>query len=82
MPLKILIPDGNVHDSQKSEELFKDLKAKYLIADKEYDSKSIVEFATKNRMDAVIPSLSNEKIPKIYDKELFKKRRIVENFFS
>ena len=66
-----LISDGNVHDIQRAE----------VIADKGYDSKSIVEFATKSRMSTGIPSLSNEKIPKIYDKELYKKRHIVENFF-
>ncbi len=51
------------------------------IADKEYDNESIVEFAVKNGINAVIPSLSNAIMQKIYDKELYKKRHIVENFF-
>ena len=62
MPLKMLISDGNVHDSQRAEELNKDFKAKYLIADKGYDSRSVVEFATKNGMEAVIPARSDAKI--------------------
>jgi len=81
MPLKILISDRNVHDSQRAEELSKDFKAKYLIADKGYDSKSIVEFVAKTGMKAVIPSRSNAKMQRNYDKELYKKRHIVENFF-
>ena len=39
MPLKILISDGNVHDSQCSEALIKDFKAQSQIAGKDYDSK-------------------------------------------
>ncbi len=49
--------------------------------DKGYDSKSIVKFAAKNGMNAVIISRSNAKISRIYDKELYKKRHIVENLF-
>lgn len=81
MPLKILISDGNVHDSPRAEELIKDFKAKYLISDKGYDSGSIVEFAAKIGMKAVIPSRSNAKMQRNYDKELYKKRHIVEIFF-
>ncbi|MBQ9335231.1 MAG: hypothetical protein IJS10_01660 [Alphaproteobacteria bacterium] len=51
------------------------------IADKGYDSKTIVECAAKNGMIAVIPSLSNAKISRIYGKELYKTRHIVEDFF-
>ncbi len=51
------------------------------IADKEYDNDSIVEFAAKNGMNVVIPPRRNAKISRIYDKELYKKRHIVENFF-
>ena len=67
--------------SQQAGELIKDFKAKYLIADKGYDSKSIVEFAVKNGMKAVIPSRRNAKMQRNYDKKLYKKRHIVENFF-
>ncbi len=59
----------------------KDFKAKYLIADEVYDSKSIVEFAAKTGMKAVIPSRGNAKMQRNYDKELYKKRHIVEIFF-
>ena len=51
------------------------------IADKEYDNDSIVEFAAKKGMKAVIPSRRNAKTQRNYDKKLYKKRHIVENFF-
>ena len=51
------------------------------IADKEYDNASLVEFAVKNGIHAVIPPRRNAKISRIYDKELHKKRHIVEKFF-
>lgn len=81
LPLKIITSNGILHDSQKAEELFKDFKAEYLIADKGYDSHHIVDVATKKGFKIVIPPRRNAKNPRKYDKELYKRRHLVENFF-
>ena len=44
--LMIVTSDGVLLDNQKSEQLFKDFKAEYLIADKGYDSHHVVDVAT------------------------------------
>lgn len=81
LPLKIVTSDGVLHDNQKAEELFKDFKAEYLIADKGYDSHNIVDMATSKGFKVVIPSRKNAKNPRKYDKEIYKRRHLVENFF-
>ena len=72
LPLKIITSDGILHDSQKAE---------YLIADKGYDSHRIVDAATNKGFKIVIPPRKNAQNPQEYDRELYKRRHLVENFF-
>ena len=51
------------------------------MADRGYDTNEIVTFAPENGMQLVIPSKRNRKKQRCYDKELYKKRHIVENTF-
>jgi|GEM_PF-6140544 len=50
-----------------------------LIADKGYDANYMVEAA---RAVPVIPPRSNKKIPREYDKELYKERNLIERMFK
>jgi transposase len=53
-----------------------------LIADKAFDAdERVIEPLQKAGKTPVIPSRSNRKIPRRYDKELYKARHLVENFF-
>jgi len=81
MPVRIKITAGNINDSTEACELLDGINAKKLLADKGYDTNEIVEFATNAGMEAVIPPKSNRKEQREYDKELYKKRHIVENVF-
>ena len=81
MPVKIKITAGNINDSTQACELIKDTGAKKLLGDKAYDANAIVEFALSQKMEVVIPSKSNRKEQREYDKELYKKRHLVENMF-
>ena len=59
------------------------ISADVLIADKGYDAdrrvRAVLAGAGKT---AVIPPRRNRKSPASYDKELYKKRHLIENFFS
>jgi transposase len=59
------------------------IQADVLIADKGYDAdkrvRAVLAAAGKT---AVIPPRRNRKSPACYDKELYKKRHRIENFFS
>ena len=59
----------------------KGIRAKYLIADKGYDSNEIVDLARKRKMIAVIPPRRNRRTKRYLYKELYKKRHKVENAF-
>lgn len=54
-----------------------------MIADKGYDADERVRVVLAAAgKTAVIPPRSNRKEPAVYDKELYKKRHKIENFFS
>ena len=47
MPIRAIATDGSTSDCKKATELFRDLRGKYLLADKGYDSQEILDFAEK-----------------------------------
>ena len=58
----------------QAEELLEGLPAKVVIADKAYDSKALVDSIKARGAEAVIPSLSNRKRQREYDRERYKDR--------
>ena len=57
------------------------ITAEHLLADKGYDSDAIIRLALDQNMNPVIPPRKNRKDQRIYDKELYKLRHLVENAF-
>ena len=58
------------------------MEAPTLLADKAYDAdKRVIELLEAAGKIAVIPSKSNRKNPRIYDKMLYEARHLIENFF-
>jgi len=59
------------------------LEAGTVIADKGYDAdKRVLERLEKAGKEAVIPPKKNRKEQREYDKELYKARHLIENFFA
>jgi transposase len=81
MPVRTIVTDGTTADCTKAEELIKGIKAKYLIADKGYDSDEIIRKARKRKMIVVIPPKSNRKEKRYHYKGIYKQRHKVENAF-
>ena len=74
---------GQAHDLQGADVLLENLEAGELLADKAYDAQERVRDVLANKgCEAVIPSKSNRKNPKPHDKELYKARHLIENFFA
>ena len=68
---------------QGSDVFLEDFKAEALLADKAYDAdKRVIEKLKVQNKEAVIPPKSNRKEPREYDKELYKARHLIENFFA
>ena len=84
LPIEFTITGGQLHDSKAAKPLIGKLpKAKYIIADKGYDSEAIREQVRKRSSIPNIPRKSNSKIGNDdIDWCLYKYRHLVENAFE
>ena len=76
MPLRPIVTEGTRADCKEASKLIQGIVAEYLLADKAYDSD---EQAEKQGMEIVIPPKRNRKSKRLYDKDLYKLRHLVEN---
>ena len=81
-PLKIMLSGGNVHDVSLAKELLSDMQAKAVLADKAYNSRNLIALIEEKCSEAVIRPKKNAKVPRSYDKHLYKERHVIECFFS
>ena len=81
-PLKFILSAGNVHDSKIANDLIDGYKDCALLADRAYNSKSIIDKATAQNMTIVIPNKSNAVNVRPFDSHVYKSRHLIENFFQ
>jgi transposase len=81
-PVEFILTGGQEADVTQAEPLMKGHQADAAIADKAYDSDAVVAAAKRQGAEAVIPSKKNRKVPRDYDKHLYKERQKVEWFIS
>jgi transposase len=86
LPVALLLSAGQQADVSHAPTLLAAVPATaevgVVIADKGYDSKAVVELIEARGALAVIPSLSNRKEQRPYDKERYKDRNLAERFWS
>jgi transposase len=70
-----------VADCTQASTLIEGLDAKYLLADKGYDTDAVVAEAEAQQMTVVIPPKKNRARPRAYDRALYRLRHLVENAF-
>lgn len=83
-PVDFIISEGQAGDANFAPELIikHSRYMKHFLADKAYDSDRIRTLLSSNHIHACIPSKANRKKEIPYDKELYKKRHIIENMFG
>ena len=81
-PVEFILTPGQEADVTQAEPLIEGQKAGAYILDKAYDSNAVVAAARRQGAEAVIPSKKNRKVPREYDKHLYKERKKVEWFIS
>ena len=81
MPLRAVITEGTRADCTQAVSLIEGFSAEHLLADRAYDSNEIIEKASQQGMNAVIPPKKNRKIVRDFDQELYKSRHLIENAF-
>lgn len=81
LPLRVVVTEGPRADCAEAERLIDGFSMQSLLADKGYDSDAIVAKAQAQGAQAVIPPRKNRKQTRAYDRELYKKRHVIENAF-
>ena len=81
-PTSFMLTSGQAHDLNGADGLLPDLEADALLADKAYDAdERVLGLLQEAGKTAIIPPKSNRKEQRDYDKELYKARHLIENFF-
>ena len=82
-PLSFRLTPGQACDLDGADKLLPDLVADTVLADKAYDAdERVIEPLEAQGKTAVIPPKRNRKHQREYDKELYKARHLIENFFA
>jgi len=80
--LKFIVGPGNEHDITRAKSLIQDIQNAAIMGDKGYDSDDFRSTIKHQNCEPVIPGKSNRIVPIEYDKELYKARHLIENFFA
>ena len=80
--MRFILIAGHRNDITQAPALIEGYSYKYVIADKAYDSDAFIAEITSREAIAVIPPRKNRTEPRTYDKELYKRRNLIERFFG
>jgi transposase len=81
-PIDFVLTPGQACDLDGSDKLLPGLEAQTILADKAYDAdERVIEPLLAAGKKIVIPSKKNRKEQRTLDKELYKARHLIENFF-
>ena len=82
-PTDFFLTGGQAHDLAGADQLLPDVQAEAVIADKAFDAdKRVIEPLAAAGKAAVIPSKANRQVARDYDRDLYKARHLIENFFA
>jgi len=82
-PTGFTLTPGQACDLDGADILLPRIKADILIADKAFDAdRRVIVPLEQAGKTVVIPPKANRKQPRSYDKDLYKARHLVENFFA
>ena len=81
-PVRFLVTAGQRHDSTQARALLCGLHARYVIADKGYDSQDLIEYIERQGATPVIPPQAGRRVPRPYDRTLYKQRNWIERSFN
>jgi len=74
---------GQAHDLIGADHLLPTMQAATLLADKAYDADArVIDVLHAAGKAAVIPQKANRKVDRGYDRDAYKARHLIENFFA
>ena len=82
-PAGFYLTGGEAHDLTGADHLLPGMQADLLIADKGFDAdERVLKPLAAAGKAAVIPPRSHRSCPRDFDRHLYKKRHLIENFFG
>ena len=82
-PLSFYLTPGQACDLDGADQLLPNIVADIVLADKGYDAdERVIERLQQQGKTAVIPPKRHRKNPRDYDRDLYKARHLIENFFA
>jgi transposase len=82
-PTDFFLTGGEAHDLVGADHLLPQMQADALIADKAFDAdERVIQPLQEAGKTAVIPPKKGRKAPRDYDRDLYKTRHLIENFFA
>jgi len=81
-PLRLRLTPGQAADIQSAAVLLAGVQGRGLIADKAYDSDALRTLLAVGRMEAVIPSKCNRKVPIPHNALIYRCRNRIERCFN
>jgi len=83
-PVYLQLSAGNVNDCKAAIDVLShvELAGNMVIGDRGYDSDEIMLYIEDQEARHTIPPRSNRNYQRPYDRDLYKKRHLVENFFN
>ena len=81
-PLRFIVTGGQHHDSTQARALLTGFTAASVIADKGYDSQTLIEYIEGQGATPVIPPRAGRRAPRPYDATLYKQRNWIERTFN
>jgi transposase len=81
-PTAFFLTAGQAHDLEGADALLPHMQAETLLADKAFDAdQRVIAPLRAAGKQFVIPPKSNRKVQRTFDRELYKARHLMENFF-
>jgi len=82
-PVGFHLTGGEAHDLVGADHLLPAMQADTLIADKAFDADGrVITPLTEAGKSVVIPPKANRRVPRDYDRDLYKARHLIESFFA
>ena len=82
-PIRVSLSGGQESDVVGADQLLLGLKADAVLADKAYDAdERVLAVLEAAEITAVIPPKRNRIVQRAYDRDLYKARHLIENFFQ
>jgi transposase len=81
-PIRFILTGGEASDDTQALTLLDGVKTTAILADKGYDANYIADAGNEMGAEVVIPSKSNRKETRFFDKDLYKERNLMERMFN